>query len=58
MTAAQIEDRTYRERLDRAKADQPQWCPQCGSREVAPLFLDDVDVWDCARCFSIWSERD
>jgi hypothetical protein len=51
------EPATYRELLDRAKADQPQWCPQCGSREIAPLFWVDADCWDCARCYAIWSER-
>ena len=40
------------------KANLPQRCPQCGSHRAAPLYWVDVDVWDCADCAAIWSERD
>lgn len=46
-----------RARAEAVDARTPRWCPGCGSRSICFLFWVDVDVMDCADCFSIFSAR-
>lgn len=41
----------------RAMLNHPTRCPACGSENIAPLFFDDRNAWDCAErdCHAMWT---
>ena len=45
--------------LEHLDAVRPRRCPECGSRNIAPLFWPDpdTDVFDCADCAAMFSGR-
>ena len=38
-------------------ARSPRWCPDCGSREIAPMFWTAADVFGCDTCGALISGR-
>lgn len=43
----------------KAMLNLPTRCPACGSENIAPLFIDDRDAWDCAErnCHAMWTNN-